>query len=152
MATRSDSGRARRGYWRPCRRAPAMHRRRAGASGGDPPAGGRAQATAASGGPVGWTAMLDPQQRWRAYGEKPDYMGPLSFGGAPLTQDPAELVSFDIAIVGAPMDELVSDKPGTRYAPRAIRAASCPPGPHLEAKIDAFAELEVVDYGDAPVV
>lgn len=96
--------------------------------------------------------MLDPQERWRAYGEKPDYMGLLSFGGAPITQDPAELAGFDVAILGAPMDELVSDKPGTRYAPRAIRAASCPPGPHLEAKIDAFAELRIVDYGDAPVV
>jgi agmatinase len=50
------------------------------------------------------------------------------------------------------MDELVSDRPGTRFGPRAIRAASCPPGPHLEAKVDAFAELRVVDFGDAPVV
>ena len=57
-----------------------------------------------------------------------------------------------MAIVGAPFDDLVSDRPGTRFAPRAIRAASCPPGPHLEAGVDAFAELRVVDYGDAPVV
>jgi agmatinase len=54
--------------------------------------------------------------------------------------------------VGAPTDELVSDRPGARFAPRAIRAASCPPGPHLEAKVDAFRELRIVDYGDAPVV
>ena len=57
-----------------------------------------------------------------------------------------------MAIVGAPMDDLVSDRPGARLAPRAIRAASCPPGPHLEAKIDAFAALRVVDFGDAPVI
>ena len=50
------------------------------------------------------------------------------------------------------MDDLVSDRPGARMAPRAIRAASVPPGPHLEAKIDAFAELRVVDFGDAPVI
>jgi len=37
-------------------------------------------------------------------------------------------------------------------APRAIRAASVPPGPHLEAKIDALAELRVLDFGDAPVI
>ena len=43
-----------------------------------------------------------------------------------------------MAIVGAPTDDLVSDRPGARFAPRAIRAASCPPGPHLEAKVDAF--------------
>jgi agmatinase len=54
--------------------------------------------------------------------------------------------------VGAPTDDLVSDRPGTRFAPRAIRAASCPPGPHLEAKVDAFRELRIVDYGDAAVV
>ena len=35
---------------------------------------------------------------------------------------------------------------------RAIRAASCPPGPHLEAGVDAFAALRIVDFGDAPVV
>ena len=52
----------------------------------------------------------------------------------------------------APTDDLVSDRPGTRFAPRAIRAASCPPGPHLEAKVDAFRELRIVDYGDAAVV
>ena len=57
-----------------------------------------------------------------------------------------------MAIVGAPFDDLVSDRPGARFAPRAIRAASCPPGPHLEAKVDAFAQLRVVDFGDAPVV
>ena len=69
--------------------------------------------------------MLDPMQRWRQYGEKPDYAGPLTFGGVPCTQDAAELAGFDVAIVGAPMDELVSDRPGARFAPRAIRTASC---------------------------
>jgi agmatinase len=96
--------------------------------------------------------MIDPLERWAQYGEKPDYAGLLTFGGVPYTQDPAELEGFDVAIVGAPMDDLVSDRPGARFAPRAIRAASCPPGPHLEAKIDAFAALRVVDFGDAPVI
>ena len=96
--------------------------------------------------------MIDPLQRWRAYGEKPDFAGPVSFGSAPYTQDKALLAGFDVAIVGAPTDDLVSDRPGTRFGPRAIRAASCPPGPHLEAKIDAFSELRIVDYGDAPVL
>ncbi len=96
--------------------------------------------------------MLDPMQRWREYGEKPDYAGPLTFGGVPCTQDPAELAGFDVAIVGAPMDELVSDRPGARFAPRAIRAASCPPGSHLEVGVDAFAALRIVDFCDAAVV
>jgi len=96
--------------------------------------------------------MIDPLQRWAAYGEKPDYAGLLTYGGAPYTQDASDLVGVDVAIVGAPMDELVSDRPGTRFAPRAIRSASCPPGPNLESTVDALAELQVVDYGDAPIL
>ena len=95
--------------------------------------------------------MLDPMARWSAYGEKPDFAGLLTYGGAPYTEDPAELDGVDVAIVGAPTDDLVSDRPGTRFGPRAIRAASCPPGPHLEVGVDAFAQLRIVDFGDAPV-
>jgi agmatinase len=96
--------------------------------------------------------VIDPLERWRQYGEKPDYAGLLTFGALPYTQDPSELEGVDAAIVGAPTDDLVSDRPGARFGPRAIRAASCPPGPHLEAKVDAMAELRIVDFGDAPVV
>jgi agmatinase len=96
--------------------------------------------------------MIDPLERWAKYGEKPDYAGLLTFAGAPFTQDPAELDGFDVAIVGAPMDDLVSDRPGARLAPRAIRGASSPPGPHLEIKVDAFSELRIADFGDAPVI
>jgi agmatinase len=70
----------------------------------------------------------------------------------PYTQDAAELAGVDVAIVGAPTDDLVSDRPGTRFGPRAIRAASCPPGPHLETGVDAFSVLRVVDFGDAAVL
>jgi agmatinase len=96
--------------------------------------------------------VIDPLERWRQYGEKPDYAGLLTFGALPYTQDPADLAGVDVAIVGAPTDDLVSDRPGARFGPRAIRSASCPPGPHLEAQVDATAELKLVDYGDAPVV
>jgi agmatinase len=97
--------------------------------------------------------VIDPTERWpRGHEEKPDYAGLLTYAGMPYTQDAAELAGADVAIVGAPTDDLVSDRPGTRFGPRAIRAASCPPGPHLEAKVDAFAELSVVDFGDAPVI
>jgi agmatinase len=97
--------------------------------------------------------MIDPLTRWAAYGEKPDYAGLMSFAGLPYTEDPAELEGVDVAIVGAPMDELTSDAPGTRFGPRAIRAASCAPGGHLEAGADALREaLRVVDFGDAPIL
>jgi agmatinase len=98
--------------------------------------------------------VVDPLERWRELGlpDKPDYAGLLTYAGMPYTQDPAELEGVDVAVVGAPTDDLVSDRPGTRFGPRAIRAASCPPGPHLEAKVDAFAALRVVDFGDAAVL
>jgi len=98
--------------------------------------------------------VIDPLARWREIGlpDKPDYAGLLTFAGMPYTQDAAELEGVDVAIVGAPVDDLVSDRPGTRFGPRAIRAAGCPPGPHLEARIDGLSELQVVDFGDAPVV
>jgi agmatinase len=96
--------------------------------------------------------LIDPLERWREHGEKPDYAGLLSFGTLPYTEDPAELVGCDVVVVGAPTDDLVSDRPGARFGPRAIRAASCPWGPHLEAKVDASAVLRMVDFGDAPVL
>ena len=95
--------------------------------------------------------MIDPRSRWRG-GEKPDYAGLLTWGGLPYTEDPAELAGVDVAIIGAPFDDLVSDRPGARFGPRAIRGASWGPGMHLEAKVDALTELRVVDFGDAPVV
>ncbi len=96
--------------------------------------------------------MIHPMSRWAAYGEKPDYAGLLTFSALPYTEDPAELAGADAAIVGAPMDDLVSDHPGTRLGPRAIRGASIQPGAHLEAGVDPFAAMHVVDFGDAPVL
>ena len=96
--------------------------------------------------------MIDPLDRWREHGEKPDYAGLLTFGTLPYTEDPADLEGVDVAVVGAPTDDLVSDRPGARFGPRAIRAASCPWGPHLEAKVDASRVLRMVDFGDAPVL
>jgi agmatinase len=100
--------------------------------------------------------MIDPSGRWRrVHGpemEQAAWAGLPSFAGVKYTEEPAELAGFDAAIVGAPFDELVSDRPGTRFGPRAIRAASPTGGFHLEQGIDWMSELEVVDYGDAPIV
>jgi agmatinase len=95
--------------------------------------------------------MLDPGARWSRFG-KPDYAGLLSYAGLPWTEDAADLAGADVAVVGAPMDDLVSDRPGARFGPRGIRAASLQAGPHVEAGIDPLADLRVVDFGDAPVV
>jgi agmatinase len=95
--------------------------------------------------------MLDPARRWGRFG-KPDYAGLLSYGGMPWTEEAAHLEGVDVAIVGAPMDDLVSDRPGARFGPRGIRSASFGSGPSVEVGIDPLVVLKVVDFGDAPVV
>lgn len=87
---------------------------------------------------------------------EPAYSGGLSFQKVPLVLDPAELAGADVVIVGAPMDDTVSNRPGTRFGPREIRIAIDGGGPpeawHMDLGLDAFAELTVVDHGDAAVV
>ena len=138
--SRSASVSSLRGWWRMPPRGP----QRAGDL-AECPTGHRA-------GFIRSSCVIDPLKRWHAYGEKPDYAGLLTFAGLPYTEDPVELAGADVVILGAPTDDLVSDRPGARFGPRAIRAASCSPGPHLETKIDGFAELRVLDYGDAAVL
>ena len=79
----------------------------------------------------------------------------LTFGRAPLVLDPAGLAGADVAILGAPFDEGVSYRPGTRFGPRAIRTAedvAFPVArPHMELGVDPYAELDIVDYGDIEV-
>ena len=85
------------------------------------------------------------------------YAGIPTFGKLPLVLDPAGLVGADVAILGAPTDELVSYRPGARFGPRAIRASdpigwSPPSMPNMDVGADPFEVLSVVDHGDAPTV
>jgi len=79
----------------------------------------------------------------------------VTFGRVPLVLDPAGLAGADVAILGAPFDEGVSYRPGTRFGPRAIRTAedvAFPVArPHMELGVDPYAELDIVDYGDIEV-
>lgn len=99
--------------------------------------------------------MIDPSERWRRiHGsmEKASWAGLGSFADVPYTEDAAELGGCDVAIVGAPFDELVSERPGARFGPRAIRTAAPTASFHLGERLDWARELRVVDFGDAPVV
>ena len=85
------------------------------------------------------------------------YAGIPTFGKLPLVLDPAGLAGIDVAILGAPTDELVSDRPGARFGPRAIRASdpigwSPPSMPNMDVGADPFEVLNVVDHGDVPTV
>ena len=62
----------------------------------------------------------------------------------------------DVAIVGAPFDEGVSSRPGARFGPRAIRMAPTTWGTadawSIQLQAEPYANLTVVDAGDAPIV
>lgn len=76
-----------------------------------------------------------------------------AFGGAPsflrrrYTKD---LTGVDVAVTGVPFDQAVTNRPGTRLGPRAIREASTlqPYDPPYGWDYDPFSELAIVDYGD----
>jgi agmatinase len=87
---------------------------------------------------------------------EPAYAGVLStFDKLPYAVEAADLKGADVAIVGAPMDDLVTYRPGTRFGPREIRLASdagdFPQAWHMDLGIDPYSALEVVDHGDAVV-
>ncbi|WP_348638438.1 agmatinase [Paraburkholderia sp. D15] len=77
----------------------------------------------------------------------PTYAGMLSFMRRPYTRN---LAGVDVAVSGVPLDLATTFRPGTRFGPAAIRAATVllselgayPWG------IDPFDRLNVVDYGD----
>jgi len=87
---------------------------------------------------------------------EPAYAGAgATFAKLPLVLDPAGLHGVDVAILGAPVDETVSARPGARFGPRAIRLADPAGGsarPNMDLGVDPFEVLTVVDYGDAEVI
>jgi agmatinase len=101
--------------------------------------------------------MLDPLSRWRRWlpeemwRSKEMHVGLPTFAAVPYSEDPADLESVDVAVIGAPYDNQV-DHPGTRYGPRAIRAAGHVGTAHPEVGIDPLQTLQVIDYGDAPII
>ena len=97
-------------------------------------------------------SMLDPQRRWAHVGEKPDYAGSAQLLRAALHRGPGG------AGRRRRRDRRRADSTSsspTDPAPASARGRSGPParpGPHLEAGVDPFADLRVVDFGDAAVL
>ena len=85
--------------------------------------------------------QLDGRDREMTWG------GATSFLRRNYTRD---LSNADIAVTGVPFDMATSNRPGARFGPRAIRAASVGLA-ELDAYpfgFDPFATLRVADYGD----
>ena len=70
--------------------------------------------------------------------------------------DTLRAAQADVAIVGAPLDEGTSSRPGARFGPRAIRMAPTAWGSDwawsIQLQTEPFKVLTAVDAGDAPIV
>jgi agmatinase len=86
----------------------------------------------------------------------PAFVGIPTFLKLPLISTAEGLAAErpDVAIVGAPFDMAVTNRPGARYGPRAIRAASNLGRGiyHLELGVQPLRHLRVFDYGDASII
>ena len=73
--------------------------------------------------------------------------GAVSFLRRKYTKD---LSGVDIAVTGVPFDQAVTNRPGTRLGPRAIREASTLQAfdPPYGWPFDVMSERTIVDYGD----
>lgn len=91
------------------------------------------------------TALTRKGYRGLAY--ENTFGGAVSFLRRTYTKD---LAGVDLAVTGVPFDQSVTNRPGTRLGPRAIREASC-----LQAfdapygwGFNPFEEFAIADYGD----
>ncbi|MCF8070404.1 MAG: agmatinase [Desulfobacterales bacterium] len=75
------------------------------------------------------------------------FSGALSFMRRKYTR---ELEGVDVAVTGIPFDQAVTNRPGTRFGPEAIRRVSAHHawGPIWPWYFDPFDTLAVTDYGD----
>ncbi len=83
----------------------------------------------------------------KAGSEEATYAGALSFMRRRYSRD---LAGVDAAVWGIPFDTAVSNRPGTRFGPQAIRRASAifDGDPQYPFGLDPFERLTVIDYGD----
>ena len=75
------------------------------------------------------------------------FAGAASFLRRKYTKD---LAGVDIAVTGLPFDQAVTNRPGTRLGPRAIREASLlqPCDAPYGWGYDVLSEFAIADYGD----
>ncbi|MFN8016029.1 MAG: agmatinase [Acidimicrobiia bacterium] len=84
--------------------------------------------------------------------DAPQYQGLLSFGKFPYLTEPSQLDEFkpDVAVVGAPYDANVSNRPGARFGPAALRSNWYHPGTYnIDLGVEIFDYLTCVDFADA---
>jgi agmatinase len=90
---------------------------------------------------------LDPAFR-HGQSMEPNYSGVVSFLRRAYARD---ATGFDVAVWGVPLDTAVSNRPGARFGPRALRDASTilDGDPVYPFGVDIFEHMSVCDTGDA---
>lgn len=83
--------------------------------------------------------------------EVPRFAGVTSFMRRPHERE-LEGVDADVAFLGVPYDDATSYRPGARFGPRAIRAASTLLKPYNPVTDTDLSSTTVVDHDDAAVV
>jgi agmatinase len=81
------------------------------------------------------------------------YEGVASFLGAPLRLDAAQrqdLGGLDVALVGVPLDLGVTNRPGARFGPRAVRAVERIGPYHHVHRLLPLGAVKAADIGDVP--
>jgi len=79
----------------------------------------------------------------------PRYSGVKTFARCPLVGDPD---GVDVAVLGIPFDTATTNRPGARFGPEAVRAASIALRPYNPVQgAQVFGALSVADLGDVPV-
>jgi agmatinase len=95
----------------------------------------------------GWDNAFTAEELHGTVSGSPSFAGALSFMRRKYSRD---LTGVDVAVTGIPLDLATTNRPGARFGPRAIRAAT--PGIAWARPwpwdFDPFDELAVVDYGD----
>jgi agmatinase len=95
----------------------------------------------------GWDNAFTATSPFGTVKGSPSYAGALSFMRRKYSRD---LDGVDVAVLGIPLDTATTNRPGARFGPRAIRAAST--GISWERPwpwdFDPFDRLAVIDYGD----
>ena len=87
------------------------------------------------------------RQSLRGLTHENTFGGATSFLRRRYTKD---LRGVDIAVTGVPFDQAVTNRPGARFGPRAIREASALQTPDAPYgwPYDPLSELAIIDYGD----
>jgi len=81
------------------------------------------------------------------------YEGVPTFLSAPLRLDAPQLSDFgglDVALIGVPMDLGVTNRPGARFGPRAVRAIERIGPYHHVHRLAPLTEVKFADVGDVP--